>query len=533
MQVENQAELFGFLRNILEAAAENLGDAFFRFLPRKGDDKTPPGVRASAVRFILPALWDIQAAAYEDYWSRQPFASHKPGVLVSAMQRLVAGRIAPLVKTEADNSDMRALLPVETLYEVFTQGLALFAGLEKPGFPEADDRLLNALALKNAELELADRKKDELISLIGRDLQAPLASALGHVECVFDGSMGHLSDKALHAVGMSIRNLRKLAVNLGDLQDYVSALLWVRSGFGNVSGFPLRELLDEVSGDLASEFSGRNQDVKFELEEPGIEASGKRESIYKVFFNLLLNSSRFSGDGSEITVSIGRGPGGEIKVSVADNGPGIPEKIRCEVFKPFALNLLDRETAEHLEGTGLELAVVETILRAHGNRIVCEDAPGGGSTFIFDLPSAVADPEEPARSLPETVETPRRILVIDDDKDARDFTSLILNSEGYAVDGVSTAEKGLEKVSSASFDVLLVDVTLIGMDGIDFCREVKSNPATEGIPVIMVSARSEESVRTRAEEAGCDSYIVKPFRIEPFLELIKTQIVDGTRRKDA
>ena len=95
--------------------------------------------------------------------------------------------------------------------------------------------------------------------------------------------------------------------------------------------------------------------------------------------------------------------------------------------------------------------------------------------------------------------------------------------------GVSSAKEGFEKISSISFDAMLVDITLIGMDGTEFCREVKSNPATRRIPVIMVSARSEEKIRTRAKNAGCDGYIVKPFRIGPFLDMVKTKIagMDG------
>ncbi len=529
MQAENRKEHIEILKSILESSAEGLGDAFFRLLPGVDPDEFSAEKRLNVVRFVLPSLWNLDAVVCEGYWSQPPFESLKRGTLVSAMQRLVTGRVIPLVKKEAENSGIEPLLLVEPVYELFTTGLTIPVDLKKSDIPVSGDRLLNALALKNEELELADNEKDELISLVGRDLRSPLAAALGHVECIQNGSLEPVGDKVLHAGGMAVNNLRKLVEILNDLQDYITARLWIRKGFGNVGNFNLKELFSELEEDCSAEFARRKQEVRFDLDEPGLKVAGKRDSIYKTFFNLLQNASRFSGDGAEITVSAVRSKNRDISVTVADNGPGAPELIRDSIFKPFIRNLLGHDGAEQREGTGLGLAVVETILLAHGCSIKYEDTPGGGASFVFDLPAAGRYKKTLGRSERVSEKTSQSILVIDDDCDARDFTSFILSSEGYDVHGVSSAKEGFEKISSISFDAMLVDITLIGMDGTEFCREVKSNPATRRIPVIMVSARSEEKIRTRAKNAGCDGYIVKPFRIGPFLDMVKTKIagMDG------
>jgi CheY-like chemotaxis protein len=151
---------------------------------------------------------------------------------------------------------------------------------------------------------------------------------------------------------------------------------------------------------------------------------------------------------------------------------------------------------------------------------------GKGTRISFTLPAAKNAPRPREKAAPQS-ETPAPvranagILVVDDDNDTLDFVRLLLEKNGYTVSTASSAEQGLETFASDIFDLALVDMSLTGMDGIEFCRRIKGDLRGKRLPVYMFTARADMASRKRAKESGCDGYIIKPISMQDFLKTIE------------
>jgi CheY-like chemotaxis protein len=244
------------------------------------------------------------------------------------------------------------------------------------------------------------------------------------------------------------------------------------------------------------------------------------DRVQQAVWNLLSNSVKFTDAGGSIRLAVFQ-DGPQVAISVSDTGKGIAPEFLPFVFDRFCQ--ADASLARQLGGLGLGLSLVRHISELHGGRVtVASDGLGKGSTFTITLPiRAVAPPsalERPsARQTDRTEEgqtTIRgvRVLVVEDDADARELLKTVLEDGGASVDTAASAEEGLERLSDFRPDVLVSDIGMPIVDGYAFMRRVRALRAAEGgaIPAVALTAYAREEDRMKALSAGFTTHLAKP-----------------------
>lgn len=260
--------------------------------------------------------------------------------------------------------------------------------------------------------------------------------------------------------------------------------------------------------------------------------------------NLLSNAFKYTPDGGHIRVSLERNDN-FVTISVADSGEGIDDKTKKYIFERF----YQGEQSESKTGSGIGLHIVNEYVHMHGGEISVTDNTPQGSTFTFSIPlqncgpvtDSVADRTDDEATDETTDETELQqtdidnpesekkanILLVDDNKEYLDIIASVLSDE-YNVLTADNGEKALELLDKENINLIISDVMMPGIDGMELCRRIKSNIRWSHIPVILLTAKGAEESRIEGLELGADDYITKPFnyqllrlRIHKFIELFE------------
>ncbi|MET0595140.1 MAG: ATP-binding protein, partial [Polyangiaceae bacterium] len=264
---------------------------------------------------------------------------------------------------------------------------------------------------------------------------------------------------------------------------------------------------------------------------------GDPERLQQVVWNLLSNAVKFTDEGGKIRISV-RHDGANMTLSVSDTGRGIDAAFLPYVFDRF--KQADGSTTRRMGGLGLGLAIVRHIVELHGGRAaVASEGLGLGSTFSMTLPIAAVIPENVDRSVRTTSRDLAatqagalqglRILLIDDDDDARDLISLVLSDAGAVVEAAGSAAEGFESFRARAPDVLVSDIGMPEEDGYSFIRRVRALPANTGgnVPAIALSAFASDRDRQHAITAGFTAHIAKPVDPEALVSIVASVAESG------
>jgi CheY-like chemotaxis protein/AraC-like DNA-binding protein len=255
------------------------------------------------------------------------------------------------------------------------------------------------------------------------------------------------------------------------------------------------------------------------------------EQLEKVLLNLLSNAVKFTPRGGIIDVSVTR-DGGSAAILVRDSGVGISAADLPHIFDRFYQ--ADSATTRRYEGTGIGLALVKELVELHGGEIGVVSTPGQGTTFTVRLPCDAAgieappaasalpatelsellalEPPDSERPLPqeENAEDRTTVLLVDDNPDVRAYVRSVLAPQFHVLEAVD-GKAGLVLAREALPDLIVADVMMPELDGLGLGRALKSDPMTDAIPVILLTARAESADQIAGLEAGADAYLVKPF----------------------
>ena len=238
--------------------------------------------------------------------------------------------------------------------------------------------------------------------------------------------------------------------------------------------------------------------------------------------NLIDNAVKYSEQGSPVTVSTAL-HGDSVEVSVRDAGIGIPTRDLERIFERFYR--VDQARSRDTGGTGLGLSIVRHVAQAHGGDITVESVEGQGSTFRFVLP---LEPESVAlqsgttgdRLMPDAP----LVLVVDDEQSYRDALRIALEREGFRVEVAADGAEAIARFDAVRPALVLLDVMLPRISGIDVCRELRSRSQ---VPIIMVTARNAEIDAVVGLEVGADDYVTKPFRLRELVARVRAALRRG------
>ena len=265
----------------------------------------------------------------------------------------------------------------------------------------------------------------------------------------------------------------------------------------------------------------RRHQLSVQVPAEPVRVAGDRARLTQVIANLLNNAAKFQREGGTIEVTVERN-GTEGVVVVRDTGVGIaPEKL-SEIFELFAQG--DPETDQAQSGLGIGLSLVRTVVELHGGRVSAESTGlGQGSRFTIRLPrlaaveSSVRSPEE---SAPAPVECPPlRVLVVDDNRDAAESLTRLLELGGHTVRLAHEGQEALRLAAAELPAVVLLDIGLPGMDGYEICRRLRRN-GLSGTLIVAMTGYGQGRDRVLARDAGFDTHLVKPVHPTDLLKLM-------------
>ena len=269
----------------------------------------------------------------------------------------------------------------------------------------------------------------------------------------------------------------------------------------------------------------RKRDIKFTLQAPASDCplpmAFDTEKIERVFFNLLSNAFKHTPDNGSITVTY-KEDNGNLILRVADTGEGISERDLDKIFDRFYQ--VDRI---HPNGSGIGLAVAKAFVELHGGTISVESTPQKGTVFTITLPvthsakplsdtgkhidsSEAADELDTIAERPDFSDDKPIVLIVDDNRDIQQLVGELLNAD-YNILTASNGKEGVKMAVRHVPDLIICDVMMPVMDGLECCRHIKSEISTSHIPVLMLTACSLDEQRVQGYDSGADGYLAKPF----------------------
>jgi signal transduction histidine kinase/ActR/RegA family two-component response regulator len=387
---------------------------------------------------------------------------------------------------------------------------------------EANERLVVATVQAQAaeeHAEHANRLKDDFLATVSHELRTPLNAVIGWSRMLMSKQL--TTERAAHAVETIERNAASLAHIIDDLLD-VSRII---AGTLHMAPQPVdlivvtRTALDVIKPLAAS----KHVDLRFSSG-PGSDAvvTGDVGRLHQVIWNLLANAVKFTPEGGRVDVTVER-VGSQMKVSVVDTGQGISTEFLPHVFERF--RQAASEPSGRRGGVGLGLAIVRQLVELHGGTVrVYSEGIGRGSTFTIRLPILDADPHAQrasalverrragAMGLPAVRLDDLRILVVDDNSDARALATIVLTHAGASVTAVTSAREAFQQFEVEWPDVLITDIGLPDEDGYALVRRIRQHEAEHGgfLPAIALTGYARADDRAQTLAAGFQAHVAKP-----------------------
>lgn len=373
----------------------------------------------------------------------------------------------------------------------------------------------------NKELEKATQSKLVFFTNVSHDLRTPLTLIAQPVEEVRKGrNLTPVQKNLMNIASKNIRILQRLINQILDFRKYENGKLDVKLAEVDFS---------VLLNDWADSFRelARQKDIRFNVRiEEGNDChlAIDEEKMERVFFNLVSNAFKHTPSNGKIDLDC-RCDGRWLTLRVCDTGEGIPEKDIDKIFERFF-----RVENVRPKGSGIGLALTKAFVELHGGDITVESKEGKGSVFIVTIPvkhvdnkgemkaiykeKAVLDEVAPVESVaPVAASDKPMLLFIDDNEDMRNMVLSLLGDE-YNIALAPNGKEGLRMAAKYVPDLVVSDVMMPVMDGMECCRRIKEEVSTSHIPVLLLTACSMDEQKAEGYESGADGYLSKPFNAD-------------------
>ncbi len=411
--------------------------------------------------------------------------------------------------------------------------------------------------------EQAQRMQQHFLTNLSHEFKTPLTLIRGPLaDLAADEIAPERRAEAWRLVGRNVERLDALLTELIDLARLEAGVFSLRARRHDLADFARRQTTW-----FAEQAAARG--IELRLDSPATcEAFFDAAKLEKVLGNLIGNALKFSPSGTTVRVTLRRVPGlcftlgrgddavedgvdeGKVELSVRDEGPGMDEATRARVFERFFQG--DMGPARGHEGMGIGLAIARELTEMHGGFLSVASEPGRGSTFTLSLPlgcghldpddidTSVAPEPRPhgvgsagfasnsppilgrAPAAPGEAARPR-LLLVEDNFDMRLYLRLLLDPH-YAVSEAANGAEALEALARESPDIVLSDVMMPRMDGLELCRRLRADARLAALPVVLLSAKGLADQRAEGLKAGADDYVAKPFSIAELLQRLRARL---------
>ncbi|MDR0348273.1 MAG: response regulator [Tannerella sp.] len=409
----------------------------------------------------------------------------------------------------------------------YTGYLTLALGLILYGITWKQKKQRRKLEKQRRELEISkqhemDEAKLRFFTNVSHDLRTPLSLIITPLEKILaqPGTMIENSKEDLEVMHRNALLLMNEMNQLLDLRKLEKGESTLRASHGNLS-----EFVKDICRDFESFSRRKNIRLLLCIKIPELYIDFDQKKMQRILMNLLSNAFKYNTDNGVIIVTVDKildsnGPSARIQVS--DTGIGIQHANKERIFDRF---YQEHHTATEYVGSGLGLHIVREYVTLHGGEIQVEENQPQGSIFTITLPihsteiiedfSEEESPEEDAME-----EKQVSILIVEDNEDFSTFLTNCLK-EQYRVYNASNGKKALAMMSRCAIQIVISDIMMPVMDGLELCKRIKTDIRYSHIPVILLTARSREQYVVNGLKEGADDYIAKPFNLDILLLRIR------------
>jgi signal transduction histidine kinase/ActR/RegA family two-component response regulator len=433
------------------------------------------------------------------------FSHRKPGVFTERSERLIVG-IAAQAAIAIDNA---------RLYE------------EVKDAAEERARLLDAERIARAEVERVSLLKDEFLATLSHELRTPLNAVLGWSDILL--SRSDVEAPARRGLEAIVRNARSQAQLIDDLLD-MNRILSGKIRL-DVQAVDLHAVVEASIDSVRPSADAKTISIHSTLDPETGTVFGDPNRLQQIVWNLLTNAVKFTPKGGHVDLGLRR-IDSHVELTVRDSGVGIAPSFLPFLFERF--RQADASTTRKFGGLGIGLSIVKHLVELHGGTVKA-DSPGEGrgATFSVTLPLRAIGEREADRPGPKDIVPIHRdsavslagirIVVVDDEQDARELLQLVLDGASAEVYVASSAEEGLALVKKHHPDIIVSDIGMPERDGYQFIHDVRT--LTNGdsrTPAIALTAFARPEDRTRAMLAGYQVHVAKPIEPPQLIATIKS-----------
>ena len=367
--------------------------------------------------------------------------------------------------------------------------------------------------------EAASRLKDDFLAAMSHELRTPLNAILGWAAIAAHarGSDARTAD-ALRAIERNARAQARLIDDLLDVSRIASGRMRL-----NRTTVSLTAVIDAAIETVRPAAEAKSINIVKHVDATPCKITGDAQRLQPVVWNLLSNAGRFTPAHGRVDVRLAERDG-HAELRVADTGSGIAPEFLPHVFEPFRQG--DGGATRRHGGLGLGLAIVRQLIELHGGTVVAEsDGHDRGATFTIHLPLRIETPvaavSAPARSTTERNLRGARVVIVDDDPDARDILATLFEDAGATVSAAASAEEARLLFKAVQPDLLIADIGMPGEDGYSLMRSIRTarSGPSDSTPAIALTAHAQREDVERALEAGFQLHIAKP--VDPMHLLAK------------
>jgi signal transduction histidine kinase/DNA-binding response OmpR family regulator len=381
----------------------------------------------------------------------------------------------------------------------------------------SDGRLFIGITRDISERKKIEQMKSEFVSTVSHELRTPLTSIRGALSLVLGKGANDLQPKFLRMLETANRNSERLTFLINDILD----LEKINAG---QLDFHLEAVdLEELTKRAVDENEGYAQSHHVTLK-LRVEADSKttvrvdEQRLLQVFANLISNAVKYSPENDIVEIVVKR-INDRVRVSIADNGPGIPVEFRSRIFGRFAQ--ADSSDTREKGGTGLGLTITQAIVEQLGGNIGFNSEPGEGAEFFFELSAWDQTVENIAAD-----DSQPKVLVCEDDSDVAFVLVNLLEHEGMSGDIAATAQSARELLDKNNYQLMLLDLKLPDANGLELVKELRDKEGTRKLPIIIVSGRANEG----RKEFNGDAIMVADWLQKPIdRERLSHAVADAIR----
>ncbi len=376
--------------------------------------------------------------------------------------------------------------------------------------------------------EAASAAKSDFLSSMSHELRTPLNAILGFAQLLWRDKREPLSERHKQRVEHILKGGEHLLHLINDILD----LSRIEAGGVSISTEPVgvSDVLEEVRRTLQTLAARQQIKLRMEALPPALPmVSADRTRFVQILVNLGSNAIKYNRPAGEVSFAVSREAPAHLRVTVKDSGIGIPLDKQSSIFQPF--QRAGQETGP-IEGTGIGLVITQRLALLMQGNVGFHSVPGEGSEFWITLPvHASQEVAVPTAALEEggneqlVRDGCRLVLYVEDNPANVMFMQDLLSSfESIDLAVAPTAEIGLEIAVRRQPVVIIMDINLPGMSGLDALHELRANPSTSHIPVIALTAAASERDRQQGMQAGFYRYVTKPIKVDELIAALEALI---------